>query len=109
MSVRQRRERTSRIQISLDITSSGLDECSSAGTVSGNYDLISDMVSQHVLVFGEGVNGVDVEVQKVCRPRGGASVYGFAFNSRSLRLLVKHIPMDPLTGKERSTLNAAKR
>ena len=66
------------------------------------------MVSQHVLVFGEDVDGVDVEVQKVGRPRGGASVYGSAFSSRSLRLLVKHIPMDPLTGRERSILNAAK-
>jgi len=38
------------------------------------------MVSQHVLVFGEDVNCVDVEVQKVSCPRGGASVYRSAFS-----------------------------
>jgi hypothetical protein len=108
MSACQSRGGTSHIQIGLDIASSGLDERSGTGAISGNYNLISDMVSQHVLVFGEDVNSVDVEVQKIGRPRGGASVYESAFSSRSLRPTVKHSPMDPLTGRERSILNAGK-
>ena len=64
----------SHIQIGLDITGSSLDECSSTGTVSGNDNLISDMVSQHILVGGKDVNSLDVEVQKVRRPRGGTSI-----------------------------------
>jgi len=77
------------VQISLDITSSSLDECSSAGPISGNNNLISDMVSQHILVAGKDVNGLDVEVQEVGGPRGGASIYESNFSLRNLRLLVK--------------------
>jgi len=54
--------RTSDVQISLDITGSSLDEYSSAGPIGGNDNLISDMVSQHILVAGKDVNGLDVEV-----------------------------------------------
>jgi len=48
------------VQISLDITGSSLDECSSTGPISGNDNLISDMIPQHVLVAGKDVNGLDV-------------------------------------------------
>jgi hypothetical protein len=101
-------EGASHVQVSLDITSSGLDEGSGTGTVSGNYNLISDMVSQHVLVAREDVNSLDVKVQKVRRPRGGASIYESAFSTRSLRVLVEYPPIDPLTGNERSILNAGR-
>ena len=80
---------TSHVQISLDITGSSLDECSSTGPISGNDDLISDMVSQHILVAGKDVNGLDVEVQKVGSPRGGVSICESKFSLRNLRLLVK--------------------
>jgi hypothetical protein len=46
----------SHIQISLDISGSSLDECSSASAIRCDYDLIADMVSQHILVLGEGVD-----------------------------------------------------
>lgn len=101
-------KRTSHIQIGLDIAGSGLDESSRAGAVSGNYNLISDMVSQYILVAGKDVDGLDVEVEKVGRPRGGASVYKSGLSSRNLRPLVKHPPIDPLTGSDRSILNAEK-
>jgi len=66
------------------------------------------MVSQYILVARKNVNSLDVEVQEVGRPRGGASIYGFGFSSRNLRPLVKHPPMDPLTGNERSSLGEGK-
>ena len=74
---------TSHVQIGLDIASSGLDERGSTGAIGGNDNLISDMISQHVLVFGEDVNGTDVEVQKIGGPRGGASVYESASACRA--------------------------
>ena len=77
---------TSHIQISLDIAGSGLNERSGTGAVSGNDNLVSDMVSQHVVVFGKDVNCGDVEVQKIGRPRGGASVYESTIGLRNLRL-----------------------
>jgi hypothetical protein len=77
------------VQISLDITGSSLDECSSTGPISGDDNLISDVVSQHVLVAGKDINGLDVEVQKVSGPRGGASIYESKFSLRNLRLWVK--------------------
>jgi len=80
----------SHIQVSLNITGSSLDECSGTSTISGNHNLISDMVSQHILVTGEDVDSPDVEIQKVGRPRGGASIYESAFSSRNACLLVKH-------------------
>lgn len=80
MSICQSRGGPRHTQISLNIARSSLDERSSAGTIGGNDNLISDVVSQHILIAGEGINSLDVEVQKVCRPRGGASVYNSVFS-----------------------------
>jgi len=96
----------SHIQISLGITSSGLDKRSGTSAVCGNYNLIPDVVSQYILVFGKDINSLDVKVQEIGRPRGGASIYESAFSSRNLRQSVRHPPMDPLTGNERSSLDA---
>lgn len=96
---------TCHIQVSLNIARSGLDDCSSVCTISGNDNLISDVVSQHVLILGEDINSLDVEVQKIRGPRGGASIYDTVFSWRTLRLMMRNQPIDPLTGSERSILN----
>ena len=61
-------------QICLGITGSGLDECSGSGTIRGNDDLITDIVSENIVVFAEHVNSVNVEIQQVRRPSRGVTV-----------------------------------
>jgi hypothetical protein len=98
----------SHVQISFDIASSSLDECSGTGAISGNYNLVSNMVSQHVLVLGKNVNGCDVEVQKVGRPRRSIPVYGSSCGLQKFASVSKRSPIDPLMGNERSILKGGK-
>lgn len=64
------------LQVSLDITSRSLDECGSAGAIWLDNNFIADIVSEHVVVLCECVDGLEVLVQQVCSPCRGVAVNG---------------------------------
>lgn len=57
------------VQVCFDVACGCFDIGSNARNVTCN-NLITNVVHQYVVVLAEGVNGLDVLIQNVCRPTG---------------------------------------
>lgn len=55
-------------QISFNISSSGFNERRDCSLIRTRNDLVTNIIRENVLVFGEGIDGFQVKVQKIRRP-----------------------------------------
>ena len=55
-------------QVSLDVSSSSFDVRGGIGTISKD-DFVADIVGQNIVILTEGVDGGDILIKEVCRPR----------------------------------------
>jgi hypothetical protein len=55
-------------QVCPDISSSGFDVRSHSSAVS-DYNFVANVIGQYIVIFAEYINGFDVLIEKVCRPR----------------------------------------
>lgn len=51
------------LQISLDISRGSFDVCGHIRAIDVDDDLVADIVGKDVVVFGERINGVGIQVQ----------------------------------------------
>ena len=77
-------------QISPDITSSSFDKGSCIYVFTGN-NLVSNVVTQNVLVLAESINRPGVLVQYICRPKGIKTVNGAIHGQSKINSVVVQV------------------
>ena len=69
-------KKTVNLQISLSVPGSRLNERCDGCLVRARNNFIANVVSQNVVVFGECVNRLDIQIQKIGRPSRRGTVNG---------------------------------